>query len=272
MTHPVCASHSRLTPLLSFANELADLAAVETMAWFRQPLSVINKESGGFDPVTLADQRAEAVMKEKIAATWPGHGFLGEESGGDSNVNGLCWVIDPIDGTRAFIAGLPLWGTLIALAEDGEPVLGVADQPYLRERYLGGPDGSVCRYPEREVVLHTRPCTSLAEAIMMTTDPSMFGSDAEQNAFDCVRGKVKMARFGGDWYAYMMLASGFIDLVVEADLEPYDIQALMPIVRGAGGVVSNWRGDNAAAGGQIVAAGTPELHEQALQLLAVAAA
>lgn len=272
MSHPLCTTDARLLPLLSFANELADLAADETMACFRQPLSVDNKLATGFDPVTMADQRAEAVIRERIAARWPEHGFLGEESGGDRHVDGFCWVIDPIDGTRAFIAGLPLWGTLIALAEHGEPVLGVADQPYLRERYSGGPEGSVCRFPGREIALHTRQCVTLADAIMMTTDPSMFSGAAEADAFATVRDAVKMARFGGDCYAYMMLASGHVDLVVEADLEPYDIQALIPIVRGAGGVVSNWRGDSAAMGGQVVAAATPALHEQALQLLAAGAA
>ncbi len=269
MTNPLCNSDSRLPPLMAFARELADLAAVETMAGFRQPLSVANKQGdAGFDPVTLADQQAEAVMREKITATWPEHGFLGEESGSSLRDGEFCWVIDPIDGTRAFISGLPLWGTLIALAERGEPVLGLADQPYLGERYLGGPDGSVCVQSDGELPLHTRACESLADAIMMTTDPSMFGTAAEQKAFARVQSAVRMARFGGDCYAYMMLARGHIDLVIEADLEPYDIQALIPIVRGAGGVISNWGGGSAANGGQVIAAGSAALHEQALELLA----
>jgi myo-inositol-1(or 4)-monophosphatase len=272
MNYPLCASDSRLPPLMAFASDLADLAALETMARFRQPLSVDNKESdSGFDPVTLADQRAEAVMRDHIATNWPNHGFLGEESGSAGDGGGFCWVIDPIDGTRAFITGLPLWGTLIALAEDGEPVLGVADQPYLAERYLGGPDGSVCRQRDGEQQLRTRQCESVADALMMTTDPSMFAKPAEQAAFAALRSAVRMARFGGDCYAYMMLARGHIDLVVEAELEPYDIQALIPIVRGAGGVVSNWRGGSAAGGGQVVAAGSAALHEQALAILAAGA-
>lgn len=267
-----CTADPALATLLEFACELADLASHHSLEFFRQPVAVSNKLQGsGFDPVTVADQRTEKAIRERIAQQWPGHAFLGEETGTAGEPDGYCWVVDPIDGTRAFITGLPLWGTLIALASAGQPLLGLMDQPYLKERYLGGPQGAVCVQDGQPVALQTRHCQRVDEAIMLTTDPSMFQHDAEIHCFGQLKNAVRMARFGGDCYAYAMLARGHVDLVVEAELEPYDIQAMMPIVSGAGGVVSDWRGNSAAAGGQVVAAATAELHAEALEYLRPAA-
>ena len=272
-----------------FACELADLAAAEILPYFRTEVAVENKVTESsvrthdgvpvspaeFDPVTVADKNAEAVIRQKIRDTYPSHGILGEEHGLHAGSSGLTWVLDPIDGTRAFITGLPLWGCLIALFDGVEPVLGVMEQPYLQERYIGTCDtahyigrGNPEPCSDTPVVMSTRNCNQLAQAVMMTTSMDMFKSKSEQNAFYRLAGKVRMHRFGGDCYAYCMLAQGFIDLVVEADLQPYDIQALIPIVQGAGGVITNWQGGSARAGGQVIAAATPELHQRALVELA----
>lgn len=282
-----------LATFTDFACELAALAGAEILPYFRTPVAVDNKinseQNSGFDPVTIADRAAERVMRDKIRECFSGHGILGEEHGLHIGDTGLTWVLDPIDGTRAFITGLPLWGVLIALFDGVEPVLGVMDQPYLKERYTG--DGEQAWFVKStaydelpadrriaadvensaRVKLQTRTCTQVKDAVMMTTSPDMFTSKAEQKAFYRLADAVRMHRFGGDCYAYCMLASGFVDLVVEADLEPYDIQALMPIVQGAGGVITNWQGESARAGGQVIAAATPELHRQALALLGTAA-
>lgn len=280
---------------IDFACELADLAAAQILPHFRTSLAVENKratEGSGseptaeFDPVTIADQRAEAVMRERIRAAYPHHGVLGEEHGLHVSDSGLTWVLDPIDGTRAFITGLPLWGCLIALFDGQEPVLGVMDQPWLKERYIGahaaGFSQSYCLEGERRAdhpgatqgnrrTLKTRHCTRLSDAVMMTTSPDMFGTAAERAAFDELSAQVKMQRFGGDCYAYCMLARGMVDLVVEADLQAYDIQALIPIIQAAGGVVSDWHGNSARAGGQVLAAANPALHKLALAALQPAA-
>lgn len=282
-----------------FACELADLAAAEILPYFRTAIAVenkVNSDAAGdssnisdalsdedFDPVTLADKSAEAVMRDRIRSSFPDHGILGEEHGLYIGESGLTWVLDPIDGTRAFITGLPLWGCLIALFDGNEPVLGVMDQPFLGERYIGTGTAAYCiesklhKYGEKsanivggnsKLSVKTRHCAKLSDAVMMTTSPDMFKSTLERSAFFRLADSVRMHRFGGDCYAYCMLARGFVDLVVEADLQPYDIQALIPIVQGAGGVITNWQGDSARAGGQVVAAATTELHNQAIALLA----
>lgn len=259
------SEHLQLT---EFASELAQLAASVILPYFRVPLLVEDKsEQHLFDPVTIADQAAESAMRDLIQKQYPAHGILGEEHGYQAGEHSLTWVLDPIDGTRAFITGLPLWGTLIALFDGVEPIIGVMDQPVMQERYIGNKFKSVCLQHGVESMLATRQCHILADAIMMSTSPDMFTTNDEQLVYNELSAKIRMSRFGGDCYAYCMLARGFVDLVVEADLQPYDVQALIPIVQGAGGVVTNWSGDSAAAGGQVIAAGTPELHRQALEIL-----
>ena len=266
--------NSDIESLTKFACLLAENASAEILPYFRQPLVVENKiaEPNEFDPVTIADQAAEIVMRQLIKKHYPQHGILGEEHGYEAGESGLTWVLDPIDGTRAFITGLPVWGILIALFDGTQPVIGVMDQPFTGERYVGNRQQSVCIHRNNEIMLQTRQCNQLANAIMMTTSPDMFSNDSELRAYDVLSSKLLMSRFGGDCYAYCMLARGLVDLVVEADLQAYDIQALIPVVEGAGGVVSNWDGKPAYAGGQVVAAGTAALHQQALDILHTAAA
>jgi len=264
---------SDIESLTQFACRLAENAAGEILPYFRQPVSVLNKlaETNEFDPVTIADQAAETVMRQLIKEHYPQHGILGEEQGYEAGNCGLTWVLDPIDGTRAFITGLPVWGILIALFDGNKPVIGIMDQPFTGERYIGNRYKSVCLHQNKEIMLQTRQCNSLSDAIMMTTSPDMFSTDAEQRVYQELQSNLLMSRFGGDCYAYCMLARGTVDLVVEADLQAYDIQALIPVVEGAGGVVTNWDGKPAYAGGQVIAAGTAALHQQALEILQSAA-
>jgi myo-inositol-1(or 4)-monophosphatase len=257
--------------LIDFAHHLADLAGAAILPHFRRRLSVRNKASGlGFDPVTAADRAAERAIRAAIEARFPGHGILGEELAARPGDGRHQWVIDPIDGTRAFIAGSPLWGTLIGLRDAGVPVLGLMDQPFTRERFwaaggrarMRGPDGKVRR-------VATRPCARLADAVLTSTHPDLFSGASEAEAFAHVGKRVRMTRFGGDCYGYCMLAAGFVDLVIEAGLKPYDVVALIPIVEGAGGRITTWDGKSAAEGGRILAAGDARVHAEALELLAV---
>ena len=266
--------NSDLELLTQFACRLAEHAGAEILPYFRQPVAVRNKlaETNDFDPVTIADQAAETVMRQLIKKHYPQHGILGEEHGYEAGESALTWVLDPIDGTRAFITGLPVWGTLIALFDGTKPVIGVMDQPFTGERYIGNRNQSLCLHQNIEVLLQTRQCNNLADAIMMTTSPDMFRNENEVMVYEQLQSKLLMSRYGGDCYAYCMLARGYVDLVVEADLQPYDIQALIPIVEGAGGVVSSWDGSSAYSGGQVIAAGSESVYQQALEILHTAAA
>ena len=256
--------------LPAFLDVLADVSAAAIMPFFRAGYTTQNKAgAGAFDPVTEADRAGEAVMRARIAERFPGHGILGEEYGGEGLEREHVWVLDPIDGTRAFIAGLPTWGTLIGLNRSGRPQHGLMHQPFTGERFTG--DGRAARWrrgagPAQP--LRTRACATLADAILCTTDPRLFADGPERAGYDRVQAAVRMARYGTDCYAYCMLAAGQIDLVVESGLKPYDIVALIPIVEGAGGVVTAWDGGSAAGGGRVIAAGDPRLHEAAMRLLA----
>ena len=255
--------------LIAAAHRLADAAAVHTLPHFRSAaLASDNKDNqGGFDPVTLADREAEAAIRALLEAERPEDGIYGEEEDPVPGSSGLTWVIDPIDGTRAFISGLPTWGTLIALDAGEGPVLGLIDQPYIGERFFGGfgtaemtgPDGA--RRP-----LRTRACGGLAEATLYTTYPEV-GSPAECAGFEAVARRVNLTRYGVDCYAYALLAMGHVDLVIEAGLQPYDIQGPMAVIAAAGGVVTDWQGGPAHMGGRIVAAGDRRVHAAALEIL-----
>jgi myo-inositol-1(or 4)-monophosphatase len=218
---------------------------------------------GAFDPVTEADRAAEVAMRQLIKRSFPTHGIIGEEFGAEREDADYVWVLDPIDGTRAFIAGLPTWGTLIGLNRAGRPVFGMMHQPFTGERFFGDGGSATFRGPGGERRLHTRRCASLGDAVMATTSPKLFSGNALR-AYDRVESVARLARYGCDCYAYCMLAGGHIDLVVEAGLKPYDIAALIPII---GGVVTTWDGGPAANGGAIVAAGDRRVHAAALELL-----
>lgn len=257
--------------LLEFAHRLADAAALVTLEYFRTPIAVDNKRAGGFDPVTAADRGAEDAIRRLIEERHPEHGILGEEAGHKRGRSDLTWVIDPIDGTRAFITGSPLWGTLIALNDGERAVIGLLDQPFLKERFWGvslptwRESGLVS--PKGHQALTTRACARLEDAMLSSTTIEMFQS-GERRAFEHLMGRARLTRFGGDCYQYGLLAHGFMDLVVETSLAPYDIQALIPIIEGAGGAVTDWQGRAADQGGSIVAAGDPRAHALALEALA----
>jgi myo-inositol-1(or 4)-monophosphatase len=255
---------------IAFAHRLADAAGEVIRPYFRKRIEVIDKGQGVamFDPVTAADNRAEEAIRALIKAERPRDGILGEEYGEEAGVSGRVWVIDPVDGTRAFITGQTQWGTLIALNENGAPVLGILDQPVLRERFVGTADGSFLHSPEGKSRLAVRPCTGLGTAVLMTTNPWDYFDASEQAAFRRLSEASLLTRFGGDCYAYGLLAMGFVDLVVEARLKPWDIQALIPIVEAAGGVVTDWRGEPCPGGGRVVAAGDRRVHAEALKFLA----
>jgi inositol-phosphate phosphatase / L-galactose 1-phosphate phosphatase / histidinol-phosphatase len=249
---------------LALAIDLADAAGEAIRPYFRQPLAVDDKPD--LSPVTIADRAAEMAMRRLIARHFPEHGILGEEFGSERTDAEFIWVLDPIDGTKSFISGVPLFGTLIALAHRGRPILGIIDQPISRERWVGaaGRPTTFNRTPVR-----TRPCPALAAATAFSTSPDMFkGTDAA--AHTRVAAAVKLVRFGADCYAYGLLALGCIDIVIEASLKPYDFSAMLPIVEGAGGVATDWHGDplTLASDGRVLVAGDRRAHQQALALLA----
>jgi len=256
---------------MQFACTLADAAGAEILPLFKQPLAVDNKLEGAkFDPVTEADRNAEIAMRKLINQHYPQHGILGEEHGHQKTSNGLTWVLDPIDGTRAFVCGLPTWGTLISLYDGGKVLVGIMDQPFTGERFIACSNESryICRGVEQ--IARVRDCADLSHATMMSSAPEMF-SAKEFSVHQKLVEQIKLMRYGADCYAYCMLANGFADLVVEAGLSPYDIQALIPIVENAGGVVTDWHGGTATQGGQVCAAANRVLHEQALAVLSQAA-
>ena len=263
------------TEIAAFINRLCDAAALETLPRFRAATPVTNKEANSFDPVTEGDREAERAIRSLITAEYPDHGIIGEEFGSVLEDAEFQWIIDPIDGTRAFISGLPVWGTLIGLYRKGKPFAGAMDQPFTRERFVAVPtdDGSCSTSlildggpPAR---LETRRTATLGEATLMTTSPHLFTANDERARYDSLEKQVNMARYGCDCYAYAMVAAGQIDLVVESGLNIYDIAALIPIVEGAGGIVTDWQGNDAHQGGQVLAAANKVLHQQAKDALNV---
>jgi histidinol phosphatase-like enzyme (inositol monophosphatase family) len=251
----------------AFVDALADGSGKAILPFFRSVLQPMDKSRGGaFDPVTEADRAGEATMRQLIKRTFPSHGIVGEEYGNENADAEFVWVLDPIDGTKAFISGLPMWGTLIGLTRNGVPCYGMMHQPFTRERFTGDGGSALWRGESGERRLRTRHCGNLADAVLSATTPRMF-KGAALEAFERVERQVRLARFGCDCYAYCMVASGLMDLVIETDLKPYDIVALVPIIEGAGGMVTSWTGGSPADGGAIVASGDPRLHEAVLELL-----
>lgn len=253
-----------MTEYEAFALELAAEAARVTLPLFRNEAAADNKAGeGAFDPVTEADRGAEAAIRRLIETRYPEHGVIGEEYGEDRPDAEHVWVLDPVDGTRAFISGLPLWTTLIALRQGGQPTVGVIAQPYLDEVFLGGPSGArlVSRGGERAI--RVRECSRLTEAVIATTDPDIF-TPPEFGAWTQVRAAARLARFGCDAYAYAMVAMGRIDLVAETGLKEWDWSALIPVVEAAGGQVTDWTGAPPSGDGRIIAVGDARVREDAL--------
>jgi inositol-phosphate phosphatase/L-galactose 1-phosphate phosphatase/histidinol-phosphatase len=250
---------------IALAEALADAARAVIRGYFRRRITVDDKSD--LTPVTIADRETEAAMRALIERRFPDHGIIGEEHGASRADAERVWVLDPIDGTKSFISGIPLFGTLIALTRRGRPVLGVIDQPILGERWLGAAGRATTL---NGVPVRTRPCPALGQASLFCTAPELMFEDADAAGFAALRRAVKLTRAGADCYAYAQLASGFIDLVVESGLKPYDYCALAPVIGGAGGVITDWQGRalDLASDGRVVACGDPALAAPAREILA----
>ncbi|MFN7054828.1 inositol monophosphatase family protein [Hyphomonas sp.] len=264
-----------LSPDLALIGRLADAARSAIAPHFRNLAGIDGKGAGtglkGFDPVTEADRAAERAIRDILAIERPGDGVTGEEYPETASDTGWRWYLDPIDGTRAFVAGLPVWTTLIALADpEGTPVIGLIDQPVVGERYLGWPGGAALESASGRAPIAVSPCTDLREATIATTDPFIF-TPPEQGAWNHLRAAARISRYGLDAYAYARLAGGTVDLVAESGLKAWDVAALIPVVRGAGGLATDWRGNTPRLGGQIVCAASEGVLEQALLALRRAA-
>jgi len=256
-----------LARLVDFACHLAQLAGDEILRYFRSDFGVDNKLAAGYDPVTIADREAERLIREEILRVYPDHGLLGEEHGLKSGSSPYTWVIDPIDGTRAFVLGQLHWGTLIALTENGRPIIGVMRQPFTGETFVGSPLGGQLRHGGRTQPLRVRASRGLVSATLCATDPTMFAQPELGFAFGRVAARARSVRFGGDCYTPCLVAAGHAHLVVEASLKPWDVQPLIPIVESAGGIITDWQGKRADTADKVVIASDPMLHAEVLEAL-----
>lgn len=260
-------SSSELSAFLDFAKKTVLRAGELVAAGFRTRRAFVDKSREGvFDLVTESDRNCEKLMREAIAEQWPEHGILGEEFGYHQG-NGLTWVMDPIDGTRAFVSGLLHWGVLLSLFDGRRVLLGVMYQPFVEELYWGSAEGSRYSRQDESRQLNTSDCVDIADATLSTTDPRLFVDRVEMDAFRTVEKAVRLCRYGGDCYQYGLVAMGFIDVVIENQLNPWDIQAIIPIVEGAGGCITTWDGQDPSMGGRVVATASARLHEQVLDRL-----
>ena len=259
------------TSLISLAHRLAEAGGKEALAHFRSPsLASDNKDAtGGFDPVTVADRASERAIREILAVERPDDAIIGEEEANVTGTSGLSWIIDPIDGTRSFIAGMPVWGVLVGLDDGAEGRIGVIEQPYIGERFAGSTwTGQAEQITARgRGPITVRPCERLGDATLFTTDPDLFPSAEETERFRDVRARVRLTRYGTDCYAYGLLAMGQCDLIIEAGLQSFDIAAPAALIRAAGGIVTDWQGGDPRWGGHVLAAGDPRVHAAALALL-----
>ncbi len=260
----------RPAELLTAAHDFADAAGRKILPHFRKTLTVENKHTGsGFDPVTVADKAAERIMRTEIRKRFPQHAITGEEYAAHKSASRYRWVLDPIDGTRGFMCGLPTWGTLIGLMDGDAAVLGMMDQPHTRERFWASGGKAQMRSADGKIrPLKTRACATLDQAVLSATSPEMFKSRADLAIFNVLARDAKMVRYGADCFAYAMVAAGHIDVVFEAGLKDVDIVALIPIIEAAGGRVTSWDGGPATNGGNVLATGDPRLHDALLKRLA----
>lgn len=253
---------------LSFAQLAMQGAGEIALRYFRQPLEVDNKLDGdSFDPVTCADREVEAYLREELGRRYPEFGIIGEEDGitpGNSDIN---WVIDPIDGTKAFISGFPTWGILLGLQQGDRVLAGLMHQPATGELFFGSMAGAFLQHKGQMVAMQARQNVRLEEALLYCTHESMFANQDNLAAFRRVSAEARLQRFGGDCYAYCMLALGQIDLVIEDTLQPYDIVPLIPIIEAAGGVVTDAQRKTPVAGGFVVAAANRQLYEEVMALI-----
>jgi myo-inositol-1(or 4)-monophosphatase len=255
-----------ITELTGFALELAEAAAAEILPHFRANAPIDIKAAEVWDPVTEGDRAGERAMRHLIEKRYPAHGIIGEEYGKRDGTSGLTWILDPVDGTRAFVIGLPTWATLIALYADGRPLLGVMCQPFVGDTFYGNPDGAWLRHRGEERQLRVAPQRSLADSMGGTTSPHLY-KDAHAASFDRLRGTMKSMRYGLDSYSFCLMASGHLDIAMDPVLQIYDIAALIPIMTGAGGIVSSWSGTDPSQGGNVIATSSQRLMDQALAIM-----
>ena len=254
---------------IELVHNMAKAAAKETLAHFRAPINVENKATIGFDPVTIADKNAEKAIIAIITENFPNHKLLSEEFNAEGSLKEDClsWVIDPIDGTRAYISGLPTWASLIGLYDGFTPLLGVMDQPFVGERFWAADGNTYWRVNNIDKPIKTRACKSLSNAILATTAPHFFEAADLAPLWEEVSSTANLTRYGGDSYNYALLAAGHVDAVIERDLQAYDILPLRPIIEGAGGIITDWQGNPVTSGGHVIACGDRALHAQILNIL-----
>ena len=248
---------------LSLALKLADHARTLTLPLFAGDMVVENKASGAdYDPVTNADKDAEAALRVMIADAFPDDAIIGEEFDDVAGSSDFTWTLDPIDGTRAFVAGIPVWSTLIAVSHKDVPVIGIIDLPALDQRYIGEP-GAAYREDERgRAKLSTRPCSDIRDCILGCTEPLSMFTPGERGSYEMIRRTARFSRLGLDAYGYAMVASGRMDVILEAQLKPCDVRALIPVVEGAGGAIRGWHGQNPVDGGRVIAVGDPKMLDE----------
>lgn len=255
---------AEIQQLTGFALQLAAAAGEAILPHFRKPLAIDNKLGRGWDPVTEGDRSAERAIRQMIEKTYPTHNIIGEEFGEKKGTSAYTWILDPIDGTRSFVIGMPTWATLIGLYRDGQPFIGVMSQPFTGDLFFGSPEASFHRRAGTTQKIHCAAPKSINEALAGTTSPHLYKNHRQ---FDQLRNAVKMMRYGGDAYFFTLLAAGHLDLALDAGLQAYDIAALLPIIRGAGGIVGTWDGKDETRGGNILAASCKRLFDEAKALL-----
>ncbi|NJM30321.1 MAG: histidinol-phosphatase [Rhizobiales bacterium] len=253
--------------LSRFAITLARASEAEILPHFRKNAAVDVKSGPIFDPVTEGDRAGERMIRKMIEETYPDHGILGEEYGEKPSRSGFTWVLDPVDGTRAFICGMPTWATLIALTYEGEPRLGVMNQPYVGDLFYGTPEGAWLIYGGETKPIRARQGIALKDATAGTTAPELYRKPKDAAAFSRLQKAARLMRFGGDAYFFAVLAAGHLDIALDAALQSYDIAALIPIIRGAGGAVGSWDGGDPAKGGNVITAGSQTLLDEAIAVM-----
>lgn len=254
--------------LTRFALELARASEREILGYFRRNTAIDVKKGPVWDPVTEGDRAGERIMRRMIEEKYPDHGIHGEEFGMKQGRSGFTWILDPIDGTRSFVCGMPTWATLIGLNFENRPCIGLMNQPYVGDLFYGNPQGAWLNYRGNTQPIRTRNGVSLAGATIGTTAPELYRSARERDAFERLRAVARLTRYGGDAYFFSVMAAGHIDIAMDAGLAAYDIAPLIPIIEGAGGVVAEWTGGNPAEGGNVISAGSRALLDEALKILA----
>lgn len=253
--------------LTRFAMALATASAAAILPYFRQNTRVDVKDGPVWDPVTEGDRAGERAIRQLIETHYPAHGIHGEEYGLKEARSPFTWVLDPVDGTRAFVCGMPTWATLIGLSHEGRPVLGLMNQPVVGEMFYGNPEGAWHEYRGATSAITTRKGVSLSRATVGTTAPELYRSAENQRRFQALRAKAQLTRYGGDSYFFCMLAAGHLDIAMDCGLQPYDITPLLPIITGAGGAAAEWTGGDLMKGGNVLTAGSRELLDEALAIM-----